>query len=80
MVATVDLNPIKEWKFIGQNNSIPKSINIKDNLSSAGWYMSRELGIYPKLESYFGIYPWYLVVGKTALNNLIFSGKPSKYA
>ncbi|MEM9774806.1 MAG: hypothetical protein AAF902_09515, partial [Chloroflexota bacterium] len=45
-----------------------------------GWYMNSEIGIYPILESYFGIYPWDLTVGKCSLNEMILSGEPSKYA
>ncbi len=80
LVATVDVNPLKDWILLGKRQSRYINVDVENCLSKHGWYKSIDAGLYPKLECYFGIYPWDLIIGRTALKELTVGNKVSCYA
>ena len=71
IIATLDEDP-KKWRFIKTKNFNYLNVNVKEGITGTwGWYKKTESGIYPKLESYFGILPWDLYLGKGHIENFL---------
>lgn len=75
IIATLDINPKKELKFLGNAmvnyQNVDIEMEMQSNSGSWGWYHKSETGLYPKFESYFGIVPWDLYVGKSSIEHYL---------
>ena len=80
MVATVDVDPLKEWTLIDKRDVTVALDEVRSKLSTWGWYRHSESGLFGTLECFFGIYPWDMLVGSASLEELTFDNKPSRYA
>jgi len=70
IIATLSNNPIKEWIYAENKPVEYSNIDVKKGITGTwGWYHNTESGLYPKFESYFGILPWDLYIGKSHIEN-----------
>lgn len=73
IVATLSERPTKgKWILLGNRSVDYQNVDLKKNITGTwGWYKNKESGLFPKFESYLGILPWDLCVGKAAIENFL---------
>lgn len=75
IVATLSERPLKgKWVLLGNRPVNYQNVDLKKNITGTwGWYKNKESGLFPKFESYLGILPWDLYIGKAAIENYLVS-------